>query len=51
MLFFSQLLSTPQGAEATSPIRGTLNAMSFPKYLKKKTYSIIRRNKYGIENR
>lgn len=33
----------------TSHIRETLGSMSFPKFLGKK-YSLIRRNKYGIED-
>lgn len=33
----------------TSYIRETLGAMLFPKFLRKK-YSLIRRNRYGIED-
>jgi hypothetical protein len=42
-------LACGQAAKMSQTL-GTLGVMSFPKFLGKK-YSLIRRNKYGIEDR
>jgi len=45
-----EITDFPKLPSATSFIRKTLGVMSFPKILGKKTYSLIRRNRYGIED-